>query len=99
MNKPNQLLMERLQDRSACVAVIGLGYVGLPLATVFAEAGFRVVGIDPDLRKVENIRQGKSHIQDVPGEQVARLVAAGKLSATSDYAAIQDAQAVSICVP
>jgi len=98
-NSKPQDLLNSFQDRSACVAVIGLGYVGLPLATVFAEAGFRVVGIDPDLRKVENIRQGKSHIQDVPGEQVARLVAAGKLSATSDYAAIQDAQAVSICVP
>jgi len=92
-------LKQRLQDRSARVAVLGLGYVGLPLAVVFAEAGFHVVGIDPDERKVQGICRGESHIQDVPTEQVARLVAAGRLDATTDFAALQEADAVSICVP
>ncbi len=92
-------LKKRLQDRSARVAVLGLGYVGLPLATVFAEAGFRVVGIDPDESKVQGICRGESHIQDVSTAQVARLVAAGRLDATTDFSALQEADAVSICVP
>ncbi len=92
-------LVARLQDRTAQVAVLGLGYVGLPLATVFAEAGFHVVGIDPDARKVETVCRGESHIQDVPSEQVKRLVEAGKLTATTDFAALSKADAVSICVP
>jgi UDP-N-acetyl-D-glucosamine dehydrogenase len=92
-------LIEKLQDRSARIAVLGLGYVGLPLAVVFAEAGFHVVGIDPDQRKIDTIRRGESHIQDVSSEQVNRLVAAGKLEATMNFAALRDAEAVSICVP
>ena len=92
-------LMTKLRDRKALVAVLGLGYVGLPLAVVFAEAGYTVVGIDPDGRKVDTVTEGKSHIQDVPGEQVARLVSNGKLKATTDFAALKDADAVSICVP
>ncbi|MCI0519086.1 MAG: nucleotide sugar dehydrogenase [Chloroflexi bacterium] len=94
-----QNLLHRLQERSARVAILGLGYVGLPLAAVMAEAGFTVVGIDPDQRKVDTINRGESHIQDVPAEQVARLLAAGRLSATADFAALQEAEAVSICVP
>jgi UDP-N-acetyl-D-glucosamine dehydrogenase len=94
-----QNLLHRLQERSARVAILGLGYVGLPLAAVMAEAGFTVVGIDPDKRKVDTINRGESHIQDVPAEQVARLVKGGKLSATTDFAALREAEAVSICVP
>ena len=92
-------LLARLQDHSARVAVLGLGYVGLPLATVFAEAGFHVTGIDPDKRKVDTICRGESHIQDVTSEQVQHLVNAGKLTATTDFAALREADAVSICVP
>jgi len=92
-------LQTKLLDRSAKVAVLGLGYVGLPLAVVFAEAGFHVTGIDPDQRKVDTIQRGESHIQDVPGEQVARLVSGGFLQATSDFSVLQQADAVSICVP
>ena len=95
----HQALLLQLKDRTARVAVLGLGYVGLPLAAIFAEAGYHVTGIDPDQRKVETIRRGESHIQDVPGEQVARLVAAGKLTATSAFSALAEVQAVSICVP
>lgn len=92
-------LLRHLQDHTARVAVLGLGYVGLPLAVVFAEAGFHVTGIDPDGRKVTTINRGESHIQDVPREQVARLVADGRLQATTDFSALLQADAVSICVP
>jgi UDP-N-acetyl-D-glucosamine dehydrogenase len=92
-------LIEELNNRTARLAVLGLGYVGLPLAVVFAEAGFNVMGIDPDQRKVDTIQRGESHIQDVPGDQVARLVAAGKLQATYDFSELRNADAVSICVP
>ena len=92
-------LIDQIKERKAQVAILGLGYVGLPLATVMAETGFHVIGVDPDQRKVETIRRGESHIQDVPGEQVARLVKAGRLDATTDFSALQNVQAVSICVP
>jgi UDP-N-acetyl-D-glucosamine dehydrogenase len=94
-----QILLEQLQNHTARVAILGLGYVGLPLAVVFADAGFEVIGIDPDQRKVDSIRSGVSHIQDVPTEQVRRLVAAGKLHATADFSVLGQADAVSICVP
>ena len=74
-------LTRRLQDRSARIAIVGLGYVGLPLATVFAEAGFTVTGIDLDARKVSSLCRGESYVHDVPSEQVQRLVSSGKLSA------------------
>jgi UDP-N-acetyl-D-glucosamine dehydrogenase len=92
-------LIQKLQTRTAEVAILGLGYVGLPLAVVFAEAGFNVMGIDPDKRKVDTIERGQSHIQDVPAEQVARLVSAGRLHATTDFAVLKNVDAVSICVP
>ncbi len=92
-------LIQQLQTKQARVAILGLGYVGLPLAVVFGEAGFVVTGIDPDARKVEALKQGRSYIQDVPTEKVAQLVQAGKLKATTDFAAIKDVEAVSICVP
>lgn len=99
MDNIRQALLNKLQRREARVAVLGLGYVGLPLATVFAEAGFSVVGIDPDQGKVAAVNRGESYIQDVGADQVARLVSAGKLSATADFSALAAADAVSICVP
>jgi UDP-N-acetyl-D-glucosamine dehydrogenase len=99
MTAPKEILLEKLRQRTARVGILGLGYVGLPLAVVFAEAGFDVTGVDPDRRKVDTINRGESHIQDVPGEQVARLKAAGRLHATTDFAALQQSDAVSICVP
>lgn len=94
-----ETLLRQLQERSARVAILGLGYVGLPLAVVFAEAGFEVTGIDPDQRKVDTINRGDSHVQDVPGEQIARLVKQGTLKATTDFSVLREMQAVSICVP
>ena len=92
-------LTEKLEAHTAQVAILGLGYVGLPLAVVFAEAGFHVTGIDPDKRKVETVCHGDSHIQDVPAGQVKKLVESGRLTATTDFAALGQADAVSICVP
>jgi UDP-N-acetyl-D-glucosamine dehydrogenase len=94
-------LLEKIENREAVVGIIGLGYVGLPLAEVFAEAGFTVVGIDIDARKVEAINQGASYIEDVPSDVVLSLVNGPqpRLSATTDFAALQHCDAVSICVP
>ncbi len=92
-------LTEKIEAHTAEVAILGLGYVGLPLAVVFAEAGFHVTGIDPDRRKVDTICRGESHIQDVSAAQVKQLVEAGRLDATTDFAALGQADAVSICVP
>jgi len=99
MYSVSKSLMERLQQRTAKVSVLGLGYVGLPLATLFAEAGFEVTGVEPDSKKVEALLRGESYVLDVSSEQVARQVALGRLRATTDFSALKDADAVSICVP
>ncbi|GAB4581349.1 MAG: nucleotide sugar dehydrogenase [Anaerolineales bacterium] len=92
-------LLTKLHHKTARVAIMGLGYVGLPLAVVFGDAGFHITGIDPDKRKVDALLNGESYIQDVPSEAIARLVNAGRLTATTDFAALREADAVSICVP
>lgn len=92
-------LIKKLKSKEARVAVLGLGYVGLPLAVVFAEAGFKVTGIDPDSRKVDSLKKGLSYIPDVKTEDVEKLVKSGHLSATTDFSALKDMDAVSICVP
>jgi len=94
-----ETLIKKLQDKSAKIGILGMGYVGMPLAVVFAEAGFNVLGIDPDQRKVDTFNKGVSYIQDVPTETVTRLHKAGKLNMTADFAALKDMDAVSICVP
>ena len=92
-------LLERITQREAHVAIIGLGYVGLPLAVVFAEAGFSVIGIDLDTRKVDALAEGRSYIEDIPSERIQPLVAEGRLSATTDFSVLAQCDAVSICVP
>lgn len=92
-------LLEKIEKRTAQLAVLGMGYVGLPLATVFAEAGYQVIGIDPQADKVEQLNSGSSYIPDVPTEQVQRLVEQGLLQATTDFSALEQADCVSICVP
>lgn len=92
-------LKYKFETRSARLAVLGMGYVGLPLAVVFAEAGFEVVGIDPDERKIEAVNNQQSYIGDVKTEDLARLVEDGKLKATTDFSVIREVDAVSICVP
>ncbi|HNS61512.1 MAG TPA: nucleotide sugar dehydrogenase [Anaerolineales bacterium] len=92
-------LIQKLKNKNARVAILGLGYVGLPLAVVFAEAGFNVTGIDPDAGKVDSLKGGISYIPDVKTETVAKLVKSGHLSATTDFSALKEMDAVSICVP
>lgn len=94
-----ETLIKKLKDKTARVGILGLGYVGLPLAVVFAEAGFRVTGIEPDSRKVDSLSRGISYIPDVKTETVERLVKSGRLTATTDFSALKDMDAVSICVP
>jgi UDP-N-acetyl-D-glucosamine dehydrogenase len=76
-----------------------MGYVGLPFATVFAEAGFTDVGVDPDKEKMDMINRGESYIMDVPTEKVAHLLKEGKLRGTTDYSVLAEMDAVAICVP
>jgi len=104
-------LLAKIKERSAAVAIIGLGYVGLPLAVAFAEKGFPVVGIDVDRRKVEAINRGESYVQDIPSERLARIsgqssavsgqspVARGRIFATGDYSILAQCDAAIICVP
>jgi UDP-N-acetyl-D-glucosamine dehydrogenase len=92
-------LRQRVADRSVHAGVVGLGYVGLPLAVEFARAGLRTTGIDVDERKVLAVNQGTSYIPDVPAGDVARLVASGRLDATTDFAAVAHLDTVNICVP
>ncbi|MDA1129560.1 MAG: nucleotide sugar dehydrogenase [Chloroflexi bacterium] len=100
-------LISKIQEHKSVIAVVGMGYVGLPLAVAFAESGFHVVGIDLDRRKVDMLNQGQSYIADVSSERIARLSRArriplngtGTLTATSDYDAIEGVDAAIICVP
>ena len=92
-------LLLKLNGRSATIAVVGLGYVGLPLACAFAEAGHRVIGIDLSIDKVEGVNAGNSHISDVPPSQVKRLIAEKRLRATTEFEAARVADVAVISVP
>jgi UDP-N-acetyl-D-glucosamine dehydrogenase len=104
-------LLARIRDHRAVVAVIGLGYVGLPLAVAFAEKGFPVVGIDVDARKVDALNRGESYVQDVPSARLAaisgqrsavsdqRSPVGGRIIATTDYSILAECDAAIICVP
>jgi UDP-N-acetyl-D-glucosamine dehydrogenase len=92
-------LRDKIQERTARIGVIGLGYVGLPLAVEFARAGYTVYGIDVDGDKVEQLRAHRSYVQDVPDSDVREFVAAGRLLPTTDHRVLREADAVSVCVP
>ncbi|HTE45769.1 MAG TPA: nucleotide sugar dehydrogenase [Gemmatimonadaceae bacterium] len=92
-------VLQRLQDRTAVIGVIGLGYVGLPLAVEFGKAGFHVIGYDVSDRVVKLLMDGNSHIQDVPASDIAALVKSGLLVATTDETALSKTDAISIAVP
>jgi len=92
-------LETRIRDRTAHVCVIGLGYVGLPLAVELARAGFLVTGLDVSKQRAAAIREGRSYIGDVRSEDVAGLVNAGRLTATTDYGVLDRIDVVFICVP
>src|SRR5439155_10221950 len=92
-------LAEKIRTARARVAVIGLGYVGLPLATAFAEAGFTVDGLDVDDKKATSIMEGVSYIDDIDGDTFARQVEEERLRATTDPAILAEVDAAIICVP
>lgn len=92
-------LLQKLDARTAKVGLIGLGYAGLPLAVAFAEAGFDVVGIDLQSARVDALNRGESYIGDIPAQRVASLVRGNTFRATTDYAALADVDAITICVP
>jgi UDP-N-acetyl-D-glucosamine dehydrogenase len=92
-------LMAKIADRSACISVVGLGYVGLPLAVEFARAGFCVTGIDLNVAKCTALNAGRSYVADVPSEVVSQLVASHHLVAAADYALLAESDVVIICVP
>ena len=92
-------LEEKIRSHSARVGIVGLGYVGLPLAVEYAKTGFTVVGIDLHAGKVEDINHGKSYIQDVPTAEVLNLAQSNKLSASTNFSVIQDLDTINICVP
>ena len=92
-------LLKKINDRTAHVAVIGLGYVGLPLAVEFAKAGFRVIGVDLDAGKVAQLKRGESYVKDVPSEDVRQIVDDGRFLATTAFSFLAEADACCICVP
>ncbi|RPI90878.1 MAG: nucleotide sugar dehydrogenase [Planctomycetaceae bacterium] len=92
-------LCARLESKSAVVGVVGLGYVGLPLANLFHQRGFRVIGFDIDERKVAALKAGRSYIGHIPESRVRELVRDGRFEPTTDYSRMAEVDTVSICVP
>jgi UDP-N-acetyl-D-glucosamine dehydrogenase len=93
------ILEDKIRSRRARVGIVGLGYVGLPLAVEFAKAGFTVTGIDISAEKTRRVNAGDSYIADIPSSTLAPLVAAGKLRATTDFSAVLELDTINICVP
>ena len=90
---------QRIADRNVRVGIIGQGYVGLPLALVFEEAGFTVVGFDLDQKKVDALRRGESYIKHIGSARVAASIGRGRFTASADFDGIRECDAVLICVP
>jgi len=99
MSSPAAQLRDRITSRRARAGVVGLGYVGLPLAVELARSGFVTTGIDLDTRKVTSVQRGSSYIPDVASSQVLELVSANRLSATTDFAVVAELDTINICVP
>ncbi len=95
----NELLASKISNRSAHVAVLGIGYVGLPLAVASAEAGFKTIGIDPAKERVDAIQQGKNYSFDIDSESLKHLVQKERLQATSDFSLLKDCDIICISVP
>jgi UDP-N-acetyl-D-glucosamine dehydrogenase len=92
-------LIKKAESRDVLFGVIGLGYVGLPLAVELIHAGYRVVGFDVSQRVVDGLNNGHSHVKDVPDTQMKEILASGRFSATTDGGLLREADAISICVP
>ena len=93
------VLEEKIRTRRARVGIVGLGYVGLPLAVEFAKAGFFVTGIDISEEKTRRVNAGESYVGDISSATLAQLVASGKLRATTDFSAVLELDTINICVP
>lgn len=94
-----QQLLSRIEDKTAIIGIIGLGYVGLPLMLRFAEVGYRVLGLDVDQEKIDKLHQGKSYIKHIPSAAIASAVDAGLFEGTTDFSRAGEADALIICVP
>ena len=92
MTKNKKDLMEKIKNTSANVVVLGLGYVGLPLTVVLAEAGYHVTGVDPDQNKVDQLNQGVSYIDDIETKRLDKLVNKKSIQATCDFSVVSDAE-------
>jgi UDP-N-acetyl-D-glucosamine dehydrogenase len=99
MNRLAGELLIKLESRTATTAVIGLGYVGLPLLVEFARAGFKTIGVDLDRAKVDAVSRGESYIPDVAEADVRSAVRAGRMRATTDFSVLREADTINICVP
>jgi UDP-N-acetyl-D-glucosamine dehydrogenase len=99
MTEHRDALLRKIADRSALVGVIGLGYVGLPLALLFEEGGFRVVGFDVDPKKPEALARGESYIRHIGRERVAAAFRRGRIEATTDFGRLAACDAIVVCVP
>jgi UDP-N-acetyl-D-glucosamine dehydrogenase len=97
--EPVQPLLDSIQNRTATVGVIGLGYVGLPLVLLFSESGFRVIGFDVDRKKTEALARGESYIRHIGPQRVAAAFSTGRAQATDDYDRLAECDAILICVP
>jgi UDP-N-acetyl-D-glucosamine dehydrogenase len=94
-----KMLEDKIRARTARVGIVGLGYVGLPLAVEFAKAGYTVTGIDVSDEKTRSVNAGQSYIGDIPSATLAGLVDSGKLRATTDFSAVLELDTINICVP
>jgi UDP-N-acetyl-D-glucosamine dehydrogenase len=94
-----EALKQKIEARTARVGIVGLGYVGLPLAVEFANAGFTVTGIDVLQAKVDGLNRGESHVQDVPSAEIAKFVGEKKFNATTDFSVVRELDTINICVP
>ena len=99
MSNVKQELLQKIADKSAVVGIVGLGYVGLPLAVEMAEAGYKTIGFDVQAKKVDLVNAGHNYIGDIVGDKLKNMVETGFLRATSDFDFIRDVGAVAICVP
>lgn len=99
MSQLRDELIQKLNDKKAKLGVVGLGYVGLPLAVEKAKAGYQVIGFDVQDKKVESVNEGHNYIGDIVDSDLEKLVKEGRLKATTDFSFVKDVDAVSICVP
>ena len=92
-------LLKKIDDKSAVIGVVGLGYVGLPLMLAFVEEGFQVLGLDVDNNKIESLKAGRSYIAHFQNERIQKAVGSGLMTVSADFSKAVEAEALIICVP